>query len=128
MVESSALLKRRSPKGYRGFESLPHRQLPVPLLETSSVFCFIVRVLAAKSHRIQAFLARRSPGTYFRSVKLVLAVLLAAGPFYLDGCAEIPDTDDVHEQQLQRSYAAPGQPIKPPDEPDGSSPQPVPGE
>ena len=25
MVESSALLKRRSPKGYRGFESLPHR-------------------------------------------------------------------------------------------------------
>ena len=26
MVESSALLKRRSPKGYRGFESLPHRQ------------------------------------------------------------------------------------------------------
>jgi hypothetical protein len=27
VVESSALLKRRSPKGYRGFESLPHRQL-----------------------------------------------------------------------------------------------------
>jgi len=26
VVESSALLKRRSPKGYRGFESLPHRQ------------------------------------------------------------------------------------------------------
>ncbi len=26
MVESSALLKRRSPKGYRGFESPPHRQ------------------------------------------------------------------------------------------------------
>ena len=25
MVESSALLKRRSSKGYRGFESLPHR-------------------------------------------------------------------------------------------------------
>ena len=25
MVESSALLKRRTPKGYRGFESLPHR-------------------------------------------------------------------------------------------------------
>jgi hypothetical protein len=25
VVESSALLKRRSPKGYRGFESLPHR-------------------------------------------------------------------------------------------------------
>ena len=25
MVESNALLKRRSPKGYRGFESLPHR-------------------------------------------------------------------------------------------------------
>ena len=27
MVESSALLKRRTPKGYRGFESLPHRAL-----------------------------------------------------------------------------------------------------
>jgi hypothetical protein len=27
VVESSALLKRRSPKGYRGFESLPHRCL-----------------------------------------------------------------------------------------------------
>jgi hypothetical protein len=27
VVESSALLKRRTPKGYRGFESLPHRQL-----------------------------------------------------------------------------------------------------
>lgn len=25
MVESSALLKRRTPKGYPGFESLPHR-------------------------------------------------------------------------------------------------------
>jgi hypothetical protein len=25
VVESSALLKRRTPKGYRGFESLPHR-------------------------------------------------------------------------------------------------------
>ena len=25
MVESSALLKRHTPKGYRGFESLPHR-------------------------------------------------------------------------------------------------------
>ena len=28
MVESSALLKRRTPKGYRGFESLPHRHVP----------------------------------------------------------------------------------------------------
>jgi serine/threonine protein kinase/Tfp pilus assembly protein PilF len=27
VVESSALLKRRTPKGYRGFESLPHRSL-----------------------------------------------------------------------------------------------------
>jgi hypothetical protein len=27
VVESSALLKRRTSKGYRGFESLPHRQL-----------------------------------------------------------------------------------------------------
>ena len=27
MVESSALLKRHTPKGYRGFESLPHRQV-----------------------------------------------------------------------------------------------------
>jgi hypothetical protein len=30
VVESSALLKRRSPKGYRGFESLPHRSLVIP--------------------------------------------------------------------------------------------------
>ena len=29
MVESSALLKRRTPKGYRGFESLPHRHSTV---------------------------------------------------------------------------------------------------
>ena len=28
MVESSALLKRRTPKGYPGFESLPHRSPP----------------------------------------------------------------------------------------------------
>ena len=28
MVESNALLKRRTPKGYRGFESLPHRARP----------------------------------------------------------------------------------------------------
>jgi hypothetical protein len=27
VVESSALLKRRTPKGYRGFESLPHRHV-----------------------------------------------------------------------------------------------------
>ena len=32
MVESSALLKRRSPKGYRGFESLPHRALVARML------------------------------------------------------------------------------------------------
>ena len=32
MVESSALLKRRSPKGYRGFESLPHRFVSLAVL------------------------------------------------------------------------------------------------
>jgi hypothetical protein len=32
VVESSALLKRRSPKGYRGFESLPHRVFLVLVL------------------------------------------------------------------------------------------------
>ena len=41
MVESSALLKRRSPKGYRGFESPPLRQflpnLPTPTLATARV-------------------------------------------------------------------------------------------
>ena len=30
MVESNALLKRRTPKGYRGFESLPHRAFSIP--------------------------------------------------------------------------------------------------
>jgi hypothetical protein len=29
VVESSALLKRRTSKGYRGFESLPHRFFPM---------------------------------------------------------------------------------------------------
>jgi hypothetical protein len=29
VVESSALLKRHTPKGYRGFESLPHRVLRI---------------------------------------------------------------------------------------------------
>jgi hypothetical protein len=30
VVESRALLKLRAPKGHRGFESLPHRQLEKP--------------------------------------------------------------------------------------------------
>ena len=34
MVESNALLKRRSPKGYRGFESLPHRLIGDVLVPT----------------------------------------------------------------------------------------------
>ncbi len=34
MVESNALLKRRTPKGYRGFESLPHRASIVSHLPT----------------------------------------------------------------------------------------------
>ena len=61
-------------------------------------------------------------------VKLVLAVLLAASAFSLGGCADIPDADDVHEQQLQRSYAAPGQPIRPPEAPDTPPSKSVPGE
>jgi len=61
-------------------------------------------------------------------VKLVLAVLLAASAFSLGGCADIPDADDVHEQQLQHSYAAPGQPIKAPEYPDTPPPKSVPGE
>ena len=36
MVESSALLKRRSPKGYRGFESLPHRAPSFPWTSSHS--------------------------------------------------------------------------------------------
>jgi hypothetical protein len=36
VVESSALLKRRTPKGYRGFESLPHRQLSGPRITERS--------------------------------------------------------------------------------------------
>ena len=43
MVESSALLKRRTPKGYRGFESLPHRQLE----DILSIQCSI---LVLRSH------------------------------------------------------------------------------
>ena len=44
MVESSALLKRHTPKGYRGFESLPHRFANSPQndrkpLETSGLRC-----------------------------------------------------------------------------------------
>ena len=37
MVESSALLKRRSPKGYRGFESLPHRSPMKPRINGAKV-------------------------------------------------------------------------------------------
>jgi len=64
----------------------------------------------------------------FPAVKLVVAFLLAASSVYLEGCAEIPDTDDVHDQQLQQSFAAPGQPVKPMEIPDTSSRQAVPGE
>ena len=53
MVESSALLKRRTPKGYRGFESLPHRAahyeaLTTPVSETKneSVVCYEVNIVA----------------------------------------------------------------------------------
>jgi hypothetical protein len=61
-------------------------------------------------------------------VKLILAPLLVASSLYLQGCGEIPETDDVHEQQLQHSYAAPGQPIKPLEDPDPSTRPAVPGE
>jgi hypothetical protein len=37
VVESSALLKRRSPKGYRGFESLPHRFPSEPPMRCSGI-------------------------------------------------------------------------------------------
>ena len=43
MVESSALLKRRSPKGYRGFESLPHRFLDYQVLKTREPECINTR-------------------------------------------------------------------------------------
>lgn len=62
-------------------------------------------------------------------MKLILAVFLTASFFYLEGCGEIPDTDDVHrDQQLQRSYAAPGQPIKPLEDPNDETHPKVPGE
>ena len=55
MVESSALLKRRSPKGYRGFESLPHRH---PIFD----FRFVVFdcLLPARALRISTFVIRHS--------------------------------------------------------------------
>ena len=46
MVESSALLKRRSPKGYRGFESLPHRFSRRNLRERPVVFNRAIEVLS----------------------------------------------------------------------------------
>ena len=46
MVESSALLKRRSPKGYRGFESLPHRHrisdLRFPILDCEILLLLVI--------------------------------------------------------------------------------------
>jgi hypothetical protein len=73
-------------------------------------------------------LHERAAALNFPAMKLVVAVLLAANSFYLEGCAEIPDTDDVHDQQMQHSFAAPGQPVKPTEIPDTSSRQTVPGE
>jgi hypothetical protein len=64
----------------------------------------------------------------FRPVKLVLAIFLSVSFLCLEGCGEIPETGDVQEQQLNRSYAAPGQPIKPLEEPAAESHQAVPGE
>ena len=43
MVESSALLKRRSPKGYRGFESLPHRFRSMITLNRGTFLLFRIR-------------------------------------------------------------------------------------
>jgi hypothetical protein len=61
-------------------------------------------------------------------MKSLFPIFLFATSFYLQGCADIPDTDGIQEQQLQRSYAAPGQPIKVPDVPEDRAPAPVPGE
>jgi hypothetical protein len=53
VVESSALLKRRSPKGYRGFESLPHRFPRMALAESRkhNIHAFRPRIMAVKTPR-----------------------------------------------------------------------------
>jgi hypothetical protein len=57
VVESSALLKRRSPKGYRGFESLPHRHcifdLRFSILDCASLLLLVI--VLAIDHKIENF-------------------------------------------------------------------------
>ncbi len=51
MVESSALLKRRTSKGYRGFESLPHRQFNSANYPCPSASVVRAQLLFAKNGR-----------------------------------------------------------------------------
>jgi len=47
VVESSALLKRRTPKGYRGFESLPHR-----CLKKASTLSWLATAKERRAYRV----------------------------------------------------------------------------
>jgi hypothetical protein len=57
VVESSALLKRRSPKGYRGFESLPHRHSPQRDRKRQHP---TISLIISEFHRLIPFAARVS--------------------------------------------------------------------
>lgn len=80
------------------------------------------------------FRARLQPAksaSIFGEVKLIFALIVSAAPFFLNGCADLgPEADNVQEQQLRRSFAAPGQPLSSdsPDDLDAHPHQRVPGE
>ena len=77
MVESSALLKRRAPKGYRGFESLPHRfhrnealTVEWAMITTRSYNNF-VGVTGVGENRVQGIAARViGTSTYKKQTKI----------------------------------------------------------
>ncbi len=102
-------------------------KVPYPLARSDVVSPSLDPTYLSKLMRA-SFACTEGWGSYFRAVKMILAGLMATAFVYLAGCADVPDTDDVHDQQLQRSFAAPGQPIRPVEDPDASRRQSVPGE
>ena len=85
MVESSALLKRRTSKGYRGFESLPHRHLHF----------FPVRRLSRRSLGEGGFDWWGASRARVRSSRKTIAGTLRSNHWFVDaaGVAGVPLTE-----------------------------------
>jgi hypothetical protein len=92
VVESSALLKRRTPKGYRGFESLPHRsQVNSDSFTKATPETFVVAI--AEEQR--AYQALESAGGLFLVIKTASAIsLIVKQPRTVLGLIGRPTRDD----------------------------------